>query len=71
MENVNIATSSKRHRPHSKLLAIDSKNSDYHHQTIEHLSELFTRGDILVVNGAATIPASFKADSSTQIFLVE
>lgn len=53
------ATTSKRFKEKTKLLALTSKES-IEHTTIENLVDFLSAGDLIVVNRSATLPSSFK-----------
>lgn len=47
-------------RPQAKLLIVDAKASTWSHDSLGHLDGHLNRGDIFVVNDAATMPASLR-----------
>ncbi len=60
MNQINIATTSNRHRPNSQLLVIDTAAPHpINHVNRQAFVDQFRAGDVIVVNAAATLPASF------------
>lgn len=64
MNKENIATTSTRHRPDAKLLVIHAETDTPSQLPINYLNRVdmidqFEAGDVIVANGAATLPASF------------
>jgi S-adenosylmethionine:tRNA ribosyltransferase-isomerase len=48
-----------------RLLVIDPRADRFEHAAIAHLAELIRPGDLLIVNDAATLPASFMAKTQS------
>ena len=82
MKKINIATTSTRNRPDAKLLVIHAESETSSAVSPRHLPinyfdrtdliDQFKAGDVIVANGAATLPASFQgthANSGTKIEL--
>ena len=64
MEQILSANTSERHREDARLLVIHPQQQ-HGHTTIEYLRssdfvDQFQTGDVLVVNAASTLPASFR-----------
>lgn len=55
-----LATRARQHDANTKLLVIHSQSKRYEHALFESLARYLKEGDLLVVNDAATIPASFR-----------
>ncbi|MET0591453.1 MAG: S-adenosylmethionine:tRNA ribosyltransferase-isomerase, partial [Polyangiaceae bacterium] len=53
------ATSPRSEAGTERLLALDPARNDFAHRHVGDLPALLRRGDLLVVNDAATLPASF------------
>ncbi|MBK04530.1 MAG: S-adenosylmethionine tRNA ribosyltransferase [Deltaproteobacteria bacterium] len=51
-------TRSKR-RKDARLLVLEGRTQHIHHRHIEHVGDFLNKGDLLVVNDAATLPSSF------------
>jgi S-adenosylmethionine:tRNA ribosyltransferase-isomerase len=58
---MNAARRPRADRREQKLLAIDRRRGDFSVRSFDALGELLRPGDLLVVNDAATLPASLRA----------
>lgn len=54
------ATTSSR-RSDARLLVLDRHSGQFHHSSLDRLADALRPGDLLVVNDAATLPASLQA----------
>jgi S-adenosylmethionine:tRNA ribosyltransferase-isomerase len=64
------AATCPRHRLSERLLVIDPLTRRFGDYAIEELPQLLRRGDVLVVNDAATLPASLRVDDDLELRLV-
>src|SRR2546425_416357 len=59
------ATEPRSIRESARLLVVDSSRSTFRDARITDLPEMLQPGDLLVLNDAATVPASIRARTST------
>ncbi len=64
------ATAPRRVSAQGRLLVIDPEREQFADFTIAHLPEFFRAGDALVLNDAATLPASLRASEELEVRLM-